>query len=123
MTEDVLGVLPASEIWGLNRRRPCTLLLSQNKLVVLARGSSRSRLTAAQVRSAGLEAYEEKGYYSLPLEEVRWVQIYPSLLVSALKVQTGGGSYRFLLGRGNARKLERLLRGILGKRVRRPGED
>ncbi len=122
MAEDVLGVFPASEIWGLQRKRPCTLLLSQRRLLVLRRKSSGRSPTKEHILSQGIEALEAASRYTLPLEEIRWVQIYPSLLVSSFKVQTGGGSYRFRVGRAHAPKLEHLLRSILGRRVRRPGE-
>ncbi|MEE9173769.1 MAG: hypothetical protein V3U30_02195, partial [Thermoplasmata archaeon] len=102
--------------------RPCTLLLSQRRLLVLRRSSGRSP-KKEHVLAQGLEALEAASRYSLPLEEIRWVQIYPSLLGSSVKVQTGGGSYRFRVGRAHAAKLEHLLRSILGHRVRRPGED
>ncbi len=123
MAEDVLGVFPASEVWGLQRKRPCTLLLSQRRLLIVKRDSSRRTPTKERVQAEGIEAFEGGGNYALPLEEIRWVQIYPSLLGASIKFQTGGGGYRFRLGRGPSQKLERLLREILGRRVRRPGED
>ncbi|MFQ6012498.1 MAG: hypothetical protein ACE5LS_02505 [Thermoplasmata archaeon] len=123
MAEDVLGVFPASEIWGLNRKRPCTLLVSERRLLVAERDPSRRSPNKEQVATQGIEAFEDASRFALPLEEVRWVQVHPSLLGSALKVQTRGGSYRFRLGRANSLKLERLLRSVLGRRVRRPGED
>ncbi len=122
MAEDVLGVFPASEVWGLQRKRPCTLLLSQRRLLILKRDSSRRKPTKERVQAEGIEAFERGSHYALPLKEIRWVQIYPSLLGAALKIQTGGGGYRFRLRRGPSQKLERLLREILGGRVRRPGE-
>ncbi len=122
MAEDVLGVFPASEVWGLQRKRPCTLLLSQRRLLILERDSSRRPPTKERVQAEGIEAFERGSHYALPLEEIRWVQIYPSLLGAALKIQTGGRGYRFRLGRGPSQKLERLLREILGRRVRRTGE-
>ncbi|MFQ5986840.1 MAG: hypothetical protein ACE5KQ_05725 [Thermoplasmata archaeon] len=123
MAEDVLGVFPASEVWGLQRKRRCTLLVSQRRLLVMKRDSARGPPTKQRDSAQGLETYEAASHYALPLEEVRWVQVNPSLLGADLKVQTGGGSYRFRLGRANSLKLERLLRSILRGRVRRPGED
>ncbi|MFQ5919931.1 MAG: hypothetical protein ACE5I4_07805 [Thermoplasmata archaeon] len=123
MAEDVLGVFPASEVWGLQRKRPCTLLLSQRRLFILKRDSSRNNLTKERVQALGIEAFEGGGHYALPLEDIRWVQINPSLLGAGLKIQTGGGGYRFRLSRGPSQRLERLLREILPGKVRRPGED
>ncbi len=123
MAEDVLGVFPALEIWGLQRKRPCTLLLSQRRLLVLKRNLSGGSPTKEHVLAQGIETFEAASRYTLPLEEIRWVQIYPSFLGSSVKVQTGGGSYRFRVGRAHAPKLEHLLRSLLGRRVRRPGED
>ncbi len=123
MAEDVLGVFPASEIWGLQRKRPCTLLVSERRLLVLKRDGSRRSPTKEQVANQGPEAWEAASHYALPLEDVRWVQVNPHLLGSSLKVQTGGGSYRFRIGRGSSQKVELLLRSVLGRRVRRPGED
>ncbi len=122
MAEDVLGVFPASEIWGLQRKRPCTLLLSQRRLLILKRDSSRRPPTKERVQAEGIEAFEKGSHSALSLEEIRWVQVSPSLLGAALKIQTSGRGYRFRLGRGPSQRLERLLREILGRRVRRPGE-
>jgi hypothetical protein len=123
MEEEVLGVYPASEIWGLQRKRPCTLLVSQQRLFILKRASSRNTLTKERVQAQGIDTFEGGSYYTLPLEDIRWVQINPTLLGANVKIQTGGGSYRFRLGRGPSQALERLLRATLSGKVRRPGED
>lgn len=124
MAEDVLGVFPASEIWGLNRKRRCTLLLSDQRLLVVAREAAHRlpRPDRGPAQEAALAAYQDAARFDLPLEEVRWVQIYPSLLGAQLKIQTPGGAYRFALGRRHCRELETELRDTLDLKVRRPGQ-
>lgn len=123
MAEGVLGVFPASEIWGLDRRRPCTVVLSDRRLLVLRHGPREARALRTRLEVEGLAPAEGAAAYALPLEDVRWVQVYPSLLGDLVKVGTAGGSYRFRLRRRYTRRLEDRLRAILGDgRVRRPHE-
>lgn len=122
MAEEVLGVFSASEIWGLNRKRPCTLLLSDGRLLVLldAEAGGRPRVRNA-ANAQGMDALADRAEYELALDRVRWVQLYPGLLSTLMKIQTAGGSYRFKVGRFASGRLEDRLRG-LGLKVRRPGE-
>jgi hypothetical protein len=127
MTEDVLAIFPASEIWGLNRRWPCLILLSDQRLIVLKGERSdgqRSRPRPPRIRLEGerLDEVLTGNHYSLPLERIRRVEVRPSLTSDLLRILTQGGSYRFRLRKRQARRLERHLRELLGDRVRRPGE-
>ncbi|MFQ5838859.1 MAG: hypothetical protein ACE5HJ_08805 [Thermoplasmata archaeon] len=126
MTEDVVVIFPAFEIWGLNRKKPCTILLSDERMIVLKeeRGDGRRPFTGLtrEIESRGLQAFLRGPHYSLPFDRIRWVQVKPSLMGALLKIQTPGGGYRFRVGRRHSRRLEERLRDVLGERVKRLGE-
>ncbi len=126
MKEEVLAIFPAIEIWGLNRKSNCTILLSDQRMIVLKEGADSPRLfariTKTQIAKKGLDALLEGHHYSLPFEKIKWVQVRPFITGTLLKVQTPGGGYRFKVGRRSSKKLEEHLRDTLGAKVRRPGE-
>jgi hypothetical protein len=125
MTEDVIAIFPASEVWGLNRRWPCTIILSGERMVVLKAERVDGRRPHAGILRARLQSSDigemlQGSHYSLPFERMRWVEAKSSLMGALVKIHTSGGSYRFRLRKRHCRKLERHLRQILGDRVKGP---
>lgn len=127
MAEDVIAIFPASEIWGLNRRWPCLILLSDHRLVVVRgerKDGARGRIKppTIDIQDGDLDEALLGKHYSLPFDRIRWVEVRPAFTSCLMRVQTHGGSYRFRMRRRQALRLEGHLRRVLGDRVRRADE-
>ncbi len=124
MTEEVLAILPASEIWGVNRKTPCNIVLTDERMVVIKgeRGSRGRRplptLRRRDVKVSELDALPKGDHYSLPYERIRWVEFRKFLTATLLKVGTPGGGYRFRLRRRPATRMKRRMKQLLGDLVR-----
>ncbi len=118
--EEILGVYPASEIWGINRKAPCHIVVSDERLAVVKGGSRRRsrRLMRSALGDDGIEQVMEAAHYTLPYGSVRWVDLRHFLTHSLLKIGTPGGTYRFRVGRRTARRIRGPLRDLLGDLVR-----
>ncbi len=127
MAEEILAIFPAFEIWGLNRKTRCHIVLSNERIVVVKgeRGQtgrmSLPSVTKGKLESAGMDAFLSVNHYSIPYDSVRWVEIRRFLAGSLLKIGTAGGGCRFKLGKRSSLKLGERLKELLGDLVREPG--
>ncbi len=121
MTEEVLAIFPAFEIWGINRKTPCSIVLSDERIVVMKGKSGRRslpRVRKDELKSSGIDLVLQGNYYSIPHKNIRWVKIRRFLTGTLLKIGTAGGGYRFKLRKGPSEKLKRRLEELAGSLVR-----
>lgn len=120
MPEEILASYPGFELWGLNRKTPCVIALSDHRLIV-AKAEGRSDLPEVKP-STKVDDLLRENHYSLPFETIRYLDSRIQLGGVLFKLYTTGGSYRFRLKRKVSQELETRLREILGDRLTRPKE-
>lgn len=119
--EEVLAVIPGFEIWGINHKSPCNIVLSTERMVVVKAPKGARLGLPRRNNSPGVDAYLQGDHYSLPFKSIRWVEIRYNPFGALAKMGTPGGSYRFRLRRRPSRRLAEKLKQLLGDKVREPG--
>ncbi len=120
MPEEIIASFRGYELWGLNRKTPCVIAMSDRRLIV-AKAEGRGELPEV-TPSTKVDDLLQEGHYSLPFETVRYLDSRTQLGGVLFKLYTTGGSYRFRLKRRVSQELETHLREVLGERLTRPKE-
>lgn len=116
MPEEVRASFLGAEIWGLQRRTPCLIVLTDQRLIIV-KGSAEKALPKVAPDSS-VEALLERPHYSLTYETIRYVDNRIQLTWSLFKIYTTGGGYRFRLKKRTAAALQERLREVLGARFK-----
>lgn len=120
MPEEILASFSGYELWGLNRKTPCVIALSDRRLIV-AKAEDREGLPRV-TPSTMVDDLLQGNHFSLPFETIRYLSSRVQLGWVLFKVYTTGGSYRFRLKRKVSQELETSLREMLGDRLTKPKE-
>lgn len=118
MAEAVQASFMGAEIWGLQRRTPCIIVLTDRRLIVV-KGTSRKALPRVAL-GAPADDLLHHSHYSLTYETVRYIEQRRQVGWTLFKLYTTGGGYRFRLTKRTAAALEEGLRAVLGPRLKSP---
>lgn len=120
MPEEILACFPGFELWGLNRKTPCIIALSDRRIIVV-KAEERAALPRV-TESTTVGDLVRGNHYSLPYETIRYLQSRAQFTGILFKLYTTGGGYRFRLRKKVSEELEGRLRDLLGDKLRKPKE-